>query len=309
MDVTIALCTRDRVSHLEATLRSIDAVEVSGSIRAEVLVVDNGSSDGTAGLLAAGPVRRLPFRWIRFEPRGKCRAMNAAIAQSSGKVLLWTDDDVRVCRDWVRLMSEPILEGRADAVQGSVLIPDHLRARFRGTPMESRLSIFGSTELVDFSRPDTMWGPNMSFGRHVLSRVPGFDEALGPGQIGYGDETLFGFQLLSAGFRLLGVPESTVEHHFDASRVSKESMEAIASRIGASQAYIAFHWKRQREAMVPLQAAKAAFVYALRRAAITLSGGGSRKLDELRFLQIEWQSYLRQFSKMQAETLDDAKRR
>ena len=47
-------------------------------------------------------------------------------------------------------------------------------------------------------------GANMAFARRVLDKVPGFDRELGPGGLGFCDDTLFSLQLRTAGFRLAG---------------------------------------------------------------------------------------------------------
>lgn len=299
--VSILVCTRNRVQHLGPTLASIDEVRIPLGLRAEVLVIDNGSTDSTGAFLAGRPTKRLPLRSEYLGTPGKCRAQNLAIAQSRGTVLLWTDDDVRVRPDWVELMATPILDGRADVLQGRVDIPTYLRERFDGTPMATRMSLLGSTEHLDFSRPDMLYGPNMSFGRHVLAKVPGFDENLGPGpaSLGYGDETLFGFQLLAAGFRIMGVPDSVVEHHFDASRINQASMDAIARNFGATRAYLAYRWHGTRMRHIRARQCKAVLCRFLGSVAAKQAGQNKATRQEARFSHIEWMSYLRQCLRME----------
>jgi len=86
----------------------------------------------------------------------------------------------------------------------------------------------------------------MAFGRHVLSVVPSFDVHLGAGALGFGEETLFCAQLLDAGLRLATALDAQVEHHFDLSRVSRHSLLSMAERVGRSDAYIDWHWRRKQ---------------------------------------------------------------
>jgi hypothetical protein len=84
----------------------------------------------------------------------------------------------------------------------------------------------------------------MAFHRRVLSSVSGFDPRLGPGALGFGEETLFSSQLLDAGFRLGTRLDVRVEHHFDLSRLTRHHMLLIAERMGRSEAYLSYHWRR-----------------------------------------------------------------
>jgi hypothetical protein len=85
----------------------------------------------------------------------------------------------------------------------------------------------------------------MAFSREVLKLVPAFDPELGPGALGFGDETLFSLQIVRAAFRLVHNWETTVEHHFDGDRLTKEAFLQIAECIGRSKAYIEYHWEHR----------------------------------------------------------------
>lgn len=300
-DVSILICSRNRALHLEQTLKSIDRTRQPADVRTEILVVDNGSTDGTAQLLASGPVRNMPFRWSVVPTPGKSRALNAAMRLAAGRVFLWTDDDVRVPEDWVERMSRPILAGRFDALSGAVVIPPDLREKLRGTLAERRTWMFASTEDIDLKSPTLMFGANMSFGRHVLERVPYFDEALGPGMLGYGEDTNFGRRLLDAGYSIGGVPDAAVEHHFDTSRVDRRAIDSMVIRMAASMAYTAFRWEGRRVRMPRAKLAKAYLAYPAKIAMLGLRGGAKADFEELRHDHISWCSYLRQMLKMQRE--------
>lgn len=238
--VTIAICTCNRAASLQETLLSLDSIDIPAEMPAELLVVDNGSSDDTPQILAEAPVRRLPVRTVREERKGLSHARNAAIANSTGRVLLWTDDDVRVHPAWLSKMAKPILSGEADATVGTVLIPPSRQQKLANTALRNHMIWVASTDEIDFLRPRTMIGANMAFGRHVLEKVPKFDCAFGPGPdaVGFGDDTMFSAMLQQHGFRLVGVKDAVVEHHFDLSRLDQNAIVGIAERMGRSQAYM-----------------------------------------------------------------------
>jgi hypothetical protein len=85
-------------------------------------------------------------------------------------------------------------------------------------------------------------GASMGFHRCVLDRVPEFDTELGPGALGFADDSLFSWQLEEAGFRIGEAPGALVMHHPDASRLLRSSWLAEAQRRGRTKAYVLYHW-------------------------------------------------------------------
>jgi len=87
-------------------------------VEKEIIVVDDGSSDGTRETLEKlqGP----GITVLRHERnRGKGAALRTALARASGEVVLVQDADLEYDpRDYARIL-EPFLDGRADVVYGS----------------------------------------------------------------------------------------------------------------------------------------------------------------------------------------------
>jgi len=100
---------------LEALLRRVLAVPIDK----EVIVVDDGSGDGTRDVLA-DLVGRLPIRALYHERnRGKGYAIRTALAEASGDITIIQDADLEYDpEDYPRLV-EPILRGETNVVYGS----------------------------------------------------------------------------------------------------------------------------------------------------------------------------------------------
>jgi glycosyltransferase involved in cell wall biosynthesis len=91
--LSVVIPTKDRAEALARTLDALAAQEV-GDASLEVVVVDNGSSDGTLEQVRAreGGVG-LPIRLLEQPARGPAAARNAGVAAASGEVLLFLGDD------------------------------------------------------------------------------------------------------------------------------------------------------------------------------------------------------------------------
>lgn len=243
--VSIIICTRNKAESLRETLRSVSAVNLPAGLSAEVIVADNGSTDQTPAVASefAESQQKFSVRHLSVPTPGQSRARNAGIAVANGEIILFTDDDVRPPANWIEGMCRPILNGDADATTGSAKIPLHLERPWLVAGYRAALACpipLPRTSPLPAASP--LLGANMAFARHVLSRVPAFDERLGPGALGFADDDLFGLQLGEAGLRKLAVVGCEPEHHFDPSRLSREALLRRAAAQGRCEAYLLHHW-------------------------------------------------------------------
>src|SRR3989337_1168394 len=114
MDATVLIATYNRAALLDETLAWLARMRVSPTLTWDVIVVDNNSSDDTRAVverhIARFPVR---LRYL-FEPtQGRSSALNSGIAQATGEVLVFTDDDVRVADGWLDAATGPLMGGEA----------------------------------------------------------------------------------------------------------------------------------------------------------------------------------------------------
>jgi glycosyltransferase involved in cell wall biosynthesis len=83
----------------------------------QLIVIDDGSTDGTGDLVEALDDVLL----LRQPNRGKGAALRAGIPHAVGDVVVFQDADLEYDPDDVPALIEPILDGRADVVYGSRL--------------------------------------------------------------------------------------------------------------------------------------------------------------------------------------------
>ena len=102
LDVTVAICTWNRRALLESTLASLTELAVPADASWELVIVDNGSSDDTAGLVSQWTDKHvLPLRYVHEPNLGLSNARNRAIRERRSDWVLFTDDDVILDRNWL----------------------------------------------------------------------------------------------------------------------------------------------------------------------------------------------------------------
>jgi glycosyltransferase involved in cell wall biosynthesis len=116
--LSIVIPVYNEAKTIERILARVEAVDLPGGLGREVILVDDGSSDGSREVLErlAGPSRVILFH---DRNRGKGAALRTGIARSTGDILVIQDADLEYDpQEYPRLLA-PILDGRADVVFGS----------------------------------------------------------------------------------------------------------------------------------------------------------------------------------------------
>jgi len=114
--VSVIVPAHNERANIEVALRSI----VAGDHPVEVLVVDDGSTDGTGELVES---LALPgVRVIRRPNGGKPAALNTGIAHASHDLIVMVDGDTVFAPDTVRLLVQPFADPEVGAVAGNVKI-------------------------------------------------------------------------------------------------------------------------------------------------------------------------------------------
>ncbi len=243
VSISIILCTRNRSVGLQQTLDSLAQVTVPGDRKAEVIVVDNASTDDTAAVVRGARIRNMEVRPLYEARRGKSHALNGALAQARGELILFTDDDVLVAPDWMEQTVTALADAETKVVTGRIDVAPGLLRGWQNSKHRWWLASSEDARLHEGSRE--LIGANMGIDREVLDRVSGFDPELGPGALGLAEDTLFGWQLVEAGFKITYASQATVVHCPDPSRLRRASWLDAARKHGRSEAYLIHHWTQE----------------------------------------------------------------
>jgi glycosyltransferase involved in cell wall biosynthesis len=145
---------------IERVLERIFQAELQQNIDLQVIVVDDGSRDGTAEKLTELH-RRFdpPFELIRHaENRGKGAALRSALAAATGDLLLIQDADLEYHPKEYPQLLQPILDGEADVVYGSRFMGGPHRVLFFWHFVGNRLLTLLSNILTDLNLSDMETG-------------------------------------------------------------------------------------------------------------------------------------------------------
>ena len=210
--ISVVVVNWNRRELLRACLASL--ARQSG-VTFETIVVDNGSSDGSADLAE----REFSSRVIRNrENRGFCSANNQGIAAARGDFIALLNNDAEAEPGWlaefhracssrpdVGMAASKILvweDPRRIDKAGHLIFPDG-QNRGRGA---------GALDTGQFDRdPDVAWpdGCAAVYRKSMLDAIGGFDEDF----FAYGDDAELGLRARIAGWSCVYAPRAIVRHH------------------------------------------------------------------------------------------------
>jgi glycosyltransferase involved in cell wall biosynthesis len=250
MQLSVVIATFNRSAILR---KSISAYRSQSTLPSEILVVDDGSSDGTAdavsGLARSEPVK---VRYFRQDNRGPGAARNVGIREAASPLILFTDDDIIPAANLVadHLTWHQQHPGPETALCGRVTWSPEIKV----TPF---MKWYGERALVDYrglgsgTRLDVhhFWSGHLSFKTDYLRQAGLYDEDFK----NYGWEDFeFGYRLLKRGLQLFYNPLAVGYHHqsvtfLDACRRARKVDAALQLLEQKEAGGYLIEWKRRRD--------------------------------------------------------------
>ena len=169
----------------------------------EVIVVDDGSTDGSADV-----ARGFGVCVISQRNAGPAAARNRGATVAQGDILLFTDADCVPAPDWVERMVIAFTDPAVAGAKGTYrTCQRELVARFVQAEYEDRYARMRLLQTIDFV--DTY---SAGYRRDVFLSSGGFDTSFPTASV---EDQEFSFRLAEAGHRLVFVPDAQVFHTHD----------------------------------------------------------------------------------------------
>lgn len=206
--ISLVICTRNRASTLPACLAALNRLK--SDVAFEIVIVDNGSTDQTADVLAEFASTSPATVVLLHEPcAGVSRAKNVGILAARGEVIAFTDDDCYPAEDYLTAIMHCLSDENIAYLGGKVLLFDPADLPITIQPLNHVVSLPAGCYLT----PGLIHGANFAFRRSVFDRAGGFDISLGPGTPLIAEDIDMLQRASLAGFSGLYSPLITVFHH------------------------------------------------------------------------------------------------
>jgi cellulose synthase/poly-beta-1,6-N-acetylglucosamine synthase-like glycosyltransferase len=177
--ITVIIPVRNEAENIVALLEDLDR-QTWPVTHFEVLVMDDSSSDNTAGIVRAfarhskADIKLIPLPDVRTSAPKK-RAIETAIAQAKGKLIVTTDGDCRAQAGWLHAIASCYIHTGARLISSPVTftaetgITDHLQT------VEFASLIGSGAASMSAGYPSMCNGANLAYEKDTFTAVNGYD--------------------------------------------------------------------------------------------------------------------------------------
>lgn len=209
MKCSVIVATYNRRNELRELLQSLEEQTLSKD-SFEVVIVDDGSTDGTADWIAEFRKHSpLEVQFFQQENHGPAAARNRGMEEASGDCFVFIDSDCIASARWLESISRSVDNQGLDAFGG----PDDAHESFPPLlkAINYTMTSFLSTGGLRGKRGVTLakYYPrsfNMGLRKEVWRKIGGFEN------LRYGEDIEFSNRILKSGARVAFVPDAVVYH-------------------------------------------------------------------------------------------------
>jgi glycosyltransferase involved in cell wall biosynthesis len=224
--VSVVIATKNRAISLRRCLNALALVKTT--IPWELVIVDNGSTDGTRRLLEdltqSGIGTASAVKTVHEPIAGAGRAKNTGLKIAQGEFVSFIDDDCYVSSGYIDRIVALFDSPEIGYGGGKVVLHDPIA--------DYPITIQLSDEMLtvppkSYVETGLILGANMAFRRVVLDQIHGFDPNFGPGNKYVGDDPDIQARASFAGWHGKYDPSLVVEHHHGRDAAAAERLERV----------------------------------------------------------------------------------
>jgi cellulose synthase/poly-beta-1,6-N-acetylglucosamine synthase-like glycosyltransferase len=166
----------------------------------EIVVVDDGSTDGTSKI-----AKDFNVNYLFQTNQGPATARNKGVHAARGNIVLFTDSDCIPEHNWIKEMVRPFGDPDVVGVKGTYKTTQtDLAARFAQAEFEDRYDLLKKNPSIDMI--DTY---SAAFKKDIFLQIGGFDQNF---PVANNEDTDLSYRLATAGYKLVFNPAASVYH-------------------------------------------------------------------------------------------------
>lgn len=242
MNISVVVCTYNRKELLCKAVDSLIHQQTHGKFTYEIVVIDDGSTDGTDNLIKEiiENTDKIPMRYVYNTGGGIADARNRGIDESCGKWLAFFDDDQWAEPEWLVELYKVALEKRADCVGGTVLPDSGDLAGLELSPL-CLVCLPQLTFCENWSQHASNRLPgtgNVLIRKELFESIGGFDARIRYG----GEDTDFFWRARKHGALIWYAPKAVVHHKIFPWRLSHDYFRHRSLRHGLENAWLRYRY-------------------------------------------------------------------
>jgi glycosyltransferase involved in cell wall biosynthesis len=208
--VSVIIPVKNGANHIRELLDSLMQVDYEKD-KMEIIVVDGKSTDETREVVSQYPVQLLTE-----ERPGLNGARNTGLRHSSGEIIVFTDFDCVIPKNWIAEIVENFQNSNVGCAGGNVqrYYEDFL-SQYADESIMPVMRIFKKRETIDSVKPPMHYpaGCNMAFKREAIEKAGIFDESI---KYGFDEDELVE-RICRRGYKMVLDPQVLVKHKHRAS--------------------------------------------------------------------------------------------
>lgn len=205
MKVSIVVPTFNRKEKLRKTISSLKALSYPKKDY-EIIIVDDGSNDGTCDMIK----KIKDLRYFFQKNKGPAAARNKGIKNAEGEFIFFIDDDCIAPKNWIKTFLNEYTKSSIAGVGGPMIISPELKNNYYSYFMELKNDFpkkraEGGMEIYGVGATC-----NMSYQKNILDKVGGFDESF---PVPAGEDADLKKRIVDLGYTTVFVPLPVKHSH------------------------------------------------------------------------------------------------